>query len=330
MKKALITGIAGQDGSYLAELLLEKGYEVYGIVRRTAIEDAQHRLRNLTHLQDRIHLKVASLDNVLSIIKTVKDLQPDECYHLAASSFVSYSFEDELSIINNNVNSTHYLLAALREFAPACRVYFAGTSEMFGNAATAPQDEATPFNPRSIYGISKVASYHLVKNYRQQYGMFACTGILYNHESPRRGYEFVTRKIVSSAVRIKQGLQKNLVLGNLDAVRDWGYAPDYVRAMWLMLQADAPDDYVVASGETHSVRQFVDTVFSCLGLDYSRYVSTDPTLFRPSEAVPLCGNPARIVSRLGWCRTKSFEEIIRLMVEEELRRYEDAGGAGEP
>ncbi|CAG0933550.1 partial GDPmannose 4,6-dehydratase, partial [Rhodocyclaceae bacterium] len=303
MKKALITGIAGQDGSYLAELLLEKGYEVYGIVRRTAIEDAQHRLRNLTHLQDRIHLKVASLDNVLSIIKTVKDLLPDECYHLAASSFVSYSFEDELSIINNNVNSTHYLLAALREFAPACRVYFAGTSEMFGNAATAPQDEATPFNPRSIYGISKVASYYLVKNYRQQYGMFACSGILYNHESPRRGYEFVTRKIVSSAVRIKRGLQQNLVLGNLDAVRDWGFAPDYVRAMWLMLQADAPDDYVVASGETHSVRQFVDTVFSCLGLDYRQYVTTDPKLFRPSEAVPLCGNPARIISRLGWSRT---------------------------
>ena len=261
-QKALITGIAGQDGSYLAELLLSKGYEVHGIVRRIAIEDTEHKLKNILHIENKINLHVASLDNVLSLIKTVKDVAPDELYHLAASSFVSYSFEDEISILNNNVNSTHYLLAAINEFAPKCRIYFAGSSEMFGHVSQSPQDENTPFNPRSIYGISKVASYHLVKNYRQQYGTFACTGILYNHESPRRGYEFVTRKIVSSAVKIKLGLQKDLELGNLDAYRDWGYAPDYVKAMWLMLQAEEPDDYVIASGETHSVRTFAEIAFS--------------------------------------------------------------------
>ncbi|MBI1920696.1 MAG: GDP-mannose 4,6-dehydratase [Geobacter sp.] len=320
-KKALITGIAGQDGSYLAELLLEKGYEVHGIVRRIAIEDTEHKLKNVSHLLDRLKLHVASLDNVLSLIKTVRDIMPDECYHLASSSFVSYSFEDEISILNNNVNSTHYLLAAIKEFAPACRFYFAGTSEMFGNVEQEPQDEATPFNPRSIYGISKVAGYHLVKNYRQQYSMFACSGILYNHESPRRGYEFVTRKIVSSAVRIKLGLQQEVSLGNLDALRDWGYAPDYVRAMWLMLQADRPDDYVVASGETHSVREFVATAFSCLGLDYEGHVKVDPKFFRPAEQIRLCGNPSKIEERLGWTRTRSLSAIIREMVDSELALY---------
>jgi GDPmannose 4,6-dehydratase len=326
-KKALITGMAGQDGSYLAELLLAKGYEVHGIVRRIAIEDTEHKLKNVLHLLDRIHLHVASLDNVLSMIKVIKELVPDECYHLASSSFVSYSFEDEISILNNNVNSTHYLLAAIREFAPQCRVYFAGTSEMFGNVAASPQDEGTPFNPRSIYGISKVAGFHLVKNYRAQYGMFACSGILYNHESPRRGYEFVTRKIVSSAVKIKLGLQESLTLGNMDAWRDWGYAPDYVNAMWLMLQAFAPDDYVVATGETHSVRDFVETAFSCLGLDYRGHVKVDPKLFRPAERVRLCGNPKKIVDRLGWSRTRAFGDIVAEMVDNELKLYGEQGPA---
>jgi GDPmannose 4,6-dehydratase len=317
-RKALITGIAGQDGSYLADLLLSKGYEVHGIVRRIAIEDTEHKLKNLRHIVSRVHLHVVSLDNVLSMIKLVKDLQPDECYHLAASSFVSYSFEDEISILNNNVNSTHYLLAAIKEFAPHCRVYFAGTSEMFGNVETEPQDEQTPFNPRSIYGISKVASYHLVKNYRQQYGMFACTGILYNHESPRRGYEFVTRKIVSLAAKIKLGLHDTLHLGNLDAFRDWGYTPDYVTAMWLMLQSDMPDDYVVATGEVHSVREFAESAFSHLGLDYREYVKIDQQLYRPAEKVRLCGNPDKIIHRLNWRRTKSFQEIITAMIEHEM------------
>jgi GDPmannose 4,6-dehydratase len=317
-KKVLITGIAGQDGSYLAELLLEKGYEVHGIVRRVAIEDTEHKLKNIRHLLQKVHLHVASLDNVLSLIKVVKDVAPDECYHLAASSFVSYSFEDEISILNNNVDSTHYLLAAIREFASHCRVYFAGSSEMFGTAQVSPQDENTPFNPRSIYGISKVAGYHLVKNYRNQYGMFACTGILYNHESPRRGYEFVTRKIISAAINIKRGRQDTLALGNLDAFRDWGYAPDYVRAMWLMLQASAPDDYVVASGETHSVREFVEVTFSTLGLDYQQHVRVDSNLFRPTENVPLCGSAAKAMAKLGWSRTLSFNGIIRTMIDAEL------------
>jgi GDPmannose 4,6-dehydratase len=320
-KIALITGIAGQDGSYLTELLLSKGYEVHGIVRRIAIEDAEHKLKNIYHILDKIQLHVASLENVLSLIKVVKDLSPDECYHLAASSFVSYSFEDEISILNNNMINTHYLLAAVREFAPRCRFYFAGSSEMYGNAVRSPQDESTPFNPRSIYGVSKVAGYHLIKNYREQYGLFACAGILYNHESPRRGYEFVTRKIVSAAVKVKRGRLEILKLGNLDACRDWGYAPDYVHAMWLMLQEEVADDYVIASGSTHSVREFTETAFSCLGLDFQRHVTVDPQLFRPAERVLLCGNPAKAISKLGWSRTLSFKDIVRTMIDSEMELH---------
>jgi GDPmannose 4,6-dehydratase len=320
--RALITGIAGQDGSYLAEKLLEKGYEVHGIVRRVSIEDTEHKLKNITHIIRKLHLHVASLDNVLSIVRIIREIEPDECYHLAASSFVSYSFEDEISILGNNVGSTHFLLAAIREFSPSCRFYFAGSSEMFGIANTSPQDENTPFNPRSIYGISKVAGFQLVKNYRSQYNVFACSGILYNHESPRRGYEFVTRKIVSSAVKIKLGHHQKLMLGNLDARRDWGYAPDYVNAMWLILQADKPDDYVVASGETHSVREFAEIAFSYLGLDYSKFTESDPELYRPRESVDLCGNPARAVNVLNWKRTKSLEGIIIEMIEKEMLLYQ--------
>jgi GDPmannose 4,6-dehydratase len=321
-KTALITGIAGQDGSYLAELLLDKGYEVHGIVRRIAIEDTEHKLKNIHHLVPRVHLHVASLDNVLSLIKVIKDVTPNECYHLAAASFVSYAFEDEISILNNNISSTHYLLAAIKEFAPQCRFYFAGSSEMFGTAAHSPQNESTPFNPRSIYGISKVAGYHLAKNYREQYGLFAGMGILYNHESPRRGYEFVTRKIISAAVKIKLGLQESLMLGNLDAYRDWGYAPDYVRAMWLMLQADKPDDFVVASGEIHSVREFVKTAFSSLGLDYNQYVTIDPKLIRTADKVALRGDPSKAEQLLGWSRTLSFNDIIQMMIEGEMALHQ--------
>jgi GDPmannose 4,6-dehydratase len=317
-KIALITGIAGQDGSYLADLLLSKGYEVHGIVRRIAIEDSDHKLKNISHLHDRVKLHVASLDNVLSLIKTIRRVMPDEFYHLAASSFVSYSFEDEMSILNNNINATHYILAALKEFVPSCRFYYAGSSEMFGAVDHSPQDERSPFNPRAIYGVSKVAGYHLVRNYRSQYDMFACSGILYNHESPRRGYEFVTRKIVSSAARIKLGLLNSLTLGNLEARRDWGYAPDYVNAMWMMLQSEHPEDYVVASGETHTVREFVEIAFSSIGLDYERYVLIDPKFFRPAENVPLCGDSSKIYQNLGWVRTRSLTEIIHEMVESEL------------
>jgi GDPmannose 4,6-dehydratase len=323
--KALITGIAGQDGSYLAELLLSKGYEVHGVVRRVSIEDSAHKLKNISHIVKELQLHVASLDNVLSLIKIIKDVKPQECYHLAASSFVSYSFEDELSILNNNLNATHYLLAAIKEFAPQCRVYFAGSSEMFGNASQSPQDESTPFNPRSIYGISKVAGYHLVKNYRNLYDIFACSGILYNHESPRRGYEYVTQKIVSSAVRIKLGLQKTLELGNLDAHRDWGYAPDYVNAMWLMLQYDKPSDYVIASGKTRSVRSFAETVFNYLDLNIDEHIEINSKFYRPSEKVRLCGNSGKAIRALKWCRTKTFEAVIHEMIDYEMSRIQGVG-----
>lgn len=322
MKRAIITGITGQDGSYLSELLLDQGYEVHGIVRRSALENATHTLGNMAPVRDRVHLHVASLENHLSLYKIVSDIRPSECYHLAASSFVSYSFDDEFSILNTNFQGTHYLLASLKELAPECRFYFAGSSEMFGHAEASPQDESTPFNPRSIYGISKLASHHLVKNYREQYGLFACTGILYNHESPRRGFEFVTRKITSTVAQIVHGQKAKLYLGNLDALRDWGYAPDYVRAMWLMLQAEQPGDYVVATGILHAVRDFVRLAFEEVGLDYTRYVEVDPRFFRESEKVPLCGDATKARTLLGWQPTKGFEEVVREMVRADVERLQ--------
>jgi len=239
-KKALITGITGQDGSYLAEFLLEKGYEVHGIVRRVALEDPIFRLWRINHIVDRIHLHSASLESYASIFDVIEKVKPDECYHLAAQSFVSYSFEDEFSTIHSNINGTHYVLSALKHKAPDCKFYFAASSEMFGNVKETPQNEDTSFNPRSPYGISKVAGFYLTKNYREAYGLHASSGILFNHESPRRGVEFVTRKITSNAARIKLGLEKKIKLGNLDAKRDWGYAGEYVEAMWIMLQQDKP------------------------------------------------------------------------------------------
>jgi len=327
LKRALITGIYGQDGSYLAEFLLDQGYEVHGIVRRSTVEKAAHKLSNLAAVQDRVILHVASLENHLSLYKVIAEVRPDECYHLAASSFVSYSFDDEFSILNTNFQGTHYLLASLKELAPGCRFYFAGSSEMFGHAPTSPQDEDTPFNPRSIYGISKLASHHLVRNYRDRYGMFACTGILYNHESPRRGFEFVTRKITSTAAQIALGQKDRLQLGNLDALRDWGYAPDYVRAMWLMLQADEPGEHVVATGVLHSVRDFVRLAFEEVGLDPVRHVETDPRFFRESERVPLCGDASRTRELLGWEPTLPFDRMIQEMVRADLARLQ-AGSDG--
>lgn len=228
MKRALITGINGQDGSYLAELLLSKSYEVHGIVRREAIEDPAHRLTNINHMLDRLRLHTGSVDNHLSVYRIVSQVRPDECYHLAAASFVNNSFDDETSVLSSNFNSTHYLLSSIKELVPDCRFYFSGSSEMFGEAACAPQDETTRFNPRSIYGISKLAAYHLVCNYRKHHNIFACAGILYNHESPRRGFEFVTRKITFTVAQIHLGLADRLELGNVDARRDWGYSPKYV------------------------------------------------------------------------------------------------------
>lgn len=324
VKKALITGIAGQDGSYLAEFLLDKGYEVHGIVRRQSIENPSIKLKNIAGFIDRLTLHVASLENHLSLYKVISQVQPNECYHLAASSFVSYSFDDESSILAINFNGTHHLLASIKDVAPECRFFFAGSSEMFGLAHDSPQNEATPFNPRSIYGISKLASHHLVQNYCRQYDIFACTGILYNHESPRRDYKFVTRKIASSVAKIKLGLQDKLFLGNLDAFRDWGYAPDYVRAMWLMLQNNSPQDYVIASGKTHSVQNFVECAFKYVDLDYREFVEYDARFYRPSEKIPLKGDSRKIYTELNWQTEKNFAEIIAEMVENDLNFFASA------
>jgi len=317
-KTALITGITGQDGSYLSELLLDRGYEVHGIVRRAAIEDPEYRLWRLKHILNRLVLHSGSLESFASIFKIVDTIKPDECYHLAAQSFVSYSFEDEFSTINTNINGTHFVLAALKERAPQCRFYFAASSEMFGNAREAPQNENTPFYPRSPYGISKVAGFHLTRNYREAYGLHALSGILFNHESPRRGLEFVSRKVTRSVARIKLGGQEQLRLGNLEARRDWGFAGDYVRAMWLMLQPDEPEDYVIASGETHSVRELVETAFSHAGLDWQDHVLIDEKLYRPAEVNELRGDSRRAREKLGWKPTVTFRQLIPMMVDADL------------
>jgi GDPmannose 4,6-dehydratase len=317
--KALITGITGQDGSYLAEFLLEKGYEVHGIVRRVAIEDPEHRLWRIRHILDRIALHSGSMESYASIFKVIDHIKPDECYHLSAQSFVSYSFEDEFSTINTNIHGTHYVLSALKERAPRCRFYFAASSEMFGNPVETPQTEKTPFYPRSSYGISKLAGFHFTRNYREAYHLPALSGILFNHESPRRGLEFVSRKITNSAAKIKLGWEKELRLGNLEAKRDWGYAGDYVRAMWLMLQQEKAEDYVIATGETHSVSEFVEIAFGHLGLDWKEHVVVDEKLFRPAEIYELRGDFRKALNRLSWEPKVSFKELVRMMVEADLK-----------
>jgi GDPmannose 4,6-dehydratase len=319
MKRALITGITGQDGSYLAEFLLQKGYEVHGIVRRVAIEDPEHRLWRILPFKERLHLHAASLESLPSIYRVLQAVRPDECYHLAAQSFVAYSFEDEFSTLNANINGTHHILAAVRDCVPQCRFYFAASSEMFGKVEQTPQTESTPFHPRSAYGISKVAGFDLTRNYREAYGVFACSGILYNHESPRRGYEFVTRKITSHAARIKLGLAKELRLGNLEAKRDWGHAREYVKAMWMMLQQDRPDDYVIATGEQHTVREFAEIAFAHLGLDYRDYVTIDPQFLRPADVETLLGDASKARRVLGWSYQVTFKDLVEEMVEADLR-----------
>jgi GDPmannose 4,6-dehydratase len=326
MKKALITGITGQDGSYLSELLLEKGYEVHGIVRRVAIEHPQARMWRIRHLLDRIKIHSASMESYASIFDIVADVKPDECYHLAAQSFVSYSFEDEFSTINTNLNGTHYVLSAITRQAPRCRFYFAASSEMFGNAAKSPQNEETPFHPRSAYGISKMAGFELTRNYREAYGLFALSGILFNHESPRRGGEFVTRKITSAAARIKLGFEKEIRLGNLEAQRDWGHSRDYVKAMWLMLQQENPEDFVIASGESHSVREFLELSFECVGLNDKRFLVVDENLYRPSEVNILQGDASKARKKLGWSPEVPFRSLVREMVDSDLDWYSSARG----
>ena len=315
---ALITGITGQDGSFLAEHLLNLGYEVHGIVRRVSLEDPRRRLHRLEGFQEDVTLHAASLESYASLFGVVRRVMPDECYHLAAQSFVDYSFDDEFSTFNTNVNGTHYLLSSIKELVPSCRFYFAASSEMFGNAIQTPQNEQTPFNPRSPYGISKVAGYHLTRNYREAYGLHASSGIAFNHESERRGFEFVTRKITSTVVRIKLGIEHELRLGNLEARRDWGYSPDYVRAMHAMLQQPEPQDLVLATGVTHSVRELVDLAFSLVSLNADDYTVVDERFFRPTEVHELRGDPSRAETVLGWSAGTPFEQVIEKMIEADL------------
>ena len=317
MKRALISGIAGQDGSYLSELLLSKGYEVHGI-ELPLPEGTEGKLSNIHHVGDRLHLHFGCLTDNDWSLSIVKKVNPDECYHLAASTFVSYSDAEEGSILANNILSTHSLLAALKQFSPKCKLFFAGSAEMFGDVKVSPQNEITSFNPRSVYGISKVAGHHLVKYYRQHHGLFSCSGIMYNHESPRRAEHFVTRKITTHVAKIKLGLENKLLLGNLDAVRDWRYAPDYVMAMWLMLQQEIPRDYVLATGKLHSVRDFVEVAFRCTALDYRDFVEIDSRFYRDVELVPLCGSPIKAERDIGWNPSKDFKEIVSEMVAHDL------------
>ena len=318
-KRVLITGITGQDGSYLAELLLKKNYQVHGIIRRVALEDQSHRLWRIKSILKKIYLHSASLESYASIVKIIQKVKPHEIYHLGAQSYVSYSFEDEFSTLNTNINGTHYLLSAIKDFSPKTKFYFAASSEMFGKVRETPQDELTPFHPRSPYGISKVAGYELTRNYREAYNIFACSGILFNHESPRRGFEFVTRKISFAVARIKLGLQKKLYLGNLDSKRDWGHAKDYVYAMWLILQKKKPKDYVIGTGKTYSVKEFAKLAFQHVGLDYKKFIKIDKKLIRPAEVDLLIANYKRAKKELGWNPKVKFKELVESMVDEDIK-----------
>ena len=319
MKKiALITGITGQDGSYLAEFLLDKGYQVHGIVRRVALEDETHRLWRIKNIQNKITLHSASLESYASLVKIIQKIKPSEIYHLGAQSYVSYSFEDEFSTLNTNINGTHHVLSALKDFSPKTRLYFAGSSEMFGKAELKEQNEGTPFHPRSAYGISKVTGFELTRNYREAYDLFTCSGILFNHESPRRGFEFVTRKISFAVARIKKGLQKKLKLGNIKSKRDWGHAQDYVKAMWAILQQKTPEDYVVGTGIAHSVEDFAKKAFEHVGLNYKDYVVVDSDLIRPSEVDALLANYSKAKKILKWKPEISFDNLVTGMVESDL------------
>lgn len=322
--KALITGINGQDGSYLAEFLLAKGYEVHGLVRRETFECGGEKLRNLLPILDKIHLHLGSANNQLLISRLISEIQPNECYHLAATSFVSYDLAAETSILENNFNSTHYLLASIKNDCPSCKLYFAGSSEMFGQPVIAPQNEQIAFEPRSIYGISKMAAAQLAKNYRNQHGLFICNGILYNHESPRRDFAFVTRKITHQVAKIASGLGDKLVLGNLLAKRDWGYAPEYVVAMWQMLNHSEPDDYVIATGKLHSVLEIVECAFAAVNLDYKNYIELSDKYHRPHESIPLVGDASKARERLQWQPQKNIFEIIEEMVAWDLKLVKKA------
>lgn len=316
MKNAIITGITGQDGSYLAELLLEKGYKVYGIKRRTS--DLNY--GNVEHLKDDIEFIYADMTDLPSLITAVKKAKPDEVYNLAAQSFVQTSWEQPILTADVDALGVTNILEALRMEKPDAHFYQASTSEMFGKVQAVPQCETTPFYPRSPYGVAKLYGHWITVNYRESYDMFACSGILFNHESPRRGLEFVTRKVSMAVARIKHGLQKEVFLGNLDSKRDWGFAGDYVKAMWLMLQQEKPDDYVIATGETHTIREMCDVAFKYVGLNYEDYVKVDPRFFRPAEVDLLLGDPTKAKKALGWKLEVDFKQLIEMMVQSDLEK----------
>jgi GDPmannose 4,6-dehydratase len=324
-RRALITGITGQDGSYLAELLLEKGYEVVGMVRRLSAPNVWR----IEHLQDRITLRAADLLDQLSLIRVISDVRPHEIYNLAAMSFVPASWDQPMLTGEFNSQGVTRVLEAIRHVDTSIKFYQASSSEMFGKVREVPQNELTPFYPRSPYGVSKVFGHYITVNYRESYGLFACSGILFNHESPRRGLEFVTRKVTDAAARIKLGLADTLTLGNLDAHRDWGFAGDYVRAMWLMLQQDEAEDYVVATGLSHSVRDLVEIAFEHAGLDWQKYVRLDPKLLRPAEVDHLIGDPAKARTRLGWQPSIDFRGLVTMMVDADLSRLRDRSAAAD-
>jgi GDPmannose 4,6-dehydratase len=316
MKKALITGITGQDGSYLAEFLLEKGYQVFGLMRRSSTQT----LERIEHIKHRIELVQGDLLDEVSLMHALEDIQPAEIYNLAAQSFVHTSWNQPVLTGEFTALGVTRLLDAMRFVCPAARFYQASSSEMFGKVHAIPQNEETPFHPRSPYAVAKVYGHYITLNYRESYKLFTVSGILFNHESPRRGKEFVTRKITDAVARIKLGAQKQLAMGNLDAKRDWGFAGDYVRAMWLMLQQETPDDYVIATGQTHSVREFLEMAFSAAGLKWQDYVVVDPKLLRPAEVDILLGDPSKARRQLGWQPEVNLDGLVRMMIDADMER----------
>jgi len=315
-KRALICGISGQDGTYLAELLLGKGYEVTGIIRRSSSPN----LWRIDHLLDRITLRPADLLDQLSLIRVIQDVQPDEFYNLAAMSFVPASWDQPMLTGEFNAQGVTRLLDAVRQVDTSIKIYQASSSEMFGKVLEVPQNEKTPFYPRSPYGVSKVFAHYITINYRESYNLFAVSGMLFNHESPRRGLEFVTRKVTDGAARIKLGLKDTLSIGNLDAHRDWGFAGDYVRAMWLMLQQEKPEDYVIATGVAHSVRDLIEIAFARVGLDWQKHVHVDPAFLRPAEVEHLLGDASKAKRELGWTPSVDFKQLVEMMVDADLAR----------
>ena len=323
-RTALITGLLDRMGRILQNFYLKK-YKVHGLVRRVALEDESHRLWRIRHLKNKIKLHPASLESYASLVKIIQKIKPTEVYHLGAQSYVDYSFKDEFSTLNTNINGTHYILSALKEFSPKSKFYFAASSEMYGKVLQTPQNENTPFYPRSVYGISKVAGYDLTRNYREAYKMFCCSGILFNHESPRRGFEFVTRKITHAVARIKLGIQKDLRLGNIDAKRDWGHAKDYVEAMWLMLNKKKPSDYVISTGKHYTVRDFAKLAFELVGLNYKKFIKIDKEFYRPSDVETLLGNCKKAKKELKWKPKYDFKALVKDMVQADLEFVKKEG-----